>query len=63
MPEWYWITSGVLAFVGTLLIGYSMAAGKEWPSRAFGFLGVIMLLWGIALTLVAVVIMAIGALT
>lgn len=61
MPEELWWTAAALAFIGTVLMALGAAYRPEWPGKAFDFVGMMILAWGVALAVVLVVIMTASA--
>lgn len=61
IPEILWWVAAVLTFVGTVLIALGAAYRPEWPGRAFDFVGMMIAAWGLALTMVLVLIMSASA--
>jgi hypothetical protein len=48
----WWVAAG-LAFVGTVLLALGAAWGKEWPAKAYDFVGMMILAWGVAVAVVS----------
>lgn len=56
MPFWYWILAVALCFVASVVFAISAAYDREWPSKLFFFVAMVVGSWGIALLVIGGVV-------